>query len=200
MANKHYIISFDAGTSWEGGAFVSISDRINVALCILSFLLAVISVITVAITLRQNHRMIENATRPYVTVYGAVTGFDASQFYLVIRNFGQSSALITEFSSSAELSQLVMAEELPIPFEHIVGQTLSPNQAMHFPISHLAVRSLDAPLSFHIRYSSFPKSYDESVTVSTQSFCDLLFVHAGKESDTLRVISNTLQEIAVNQL
>jgi len=180
--------------------FMNISDWINVALCILSLILAVISVVTVVITLRQNHRMIEQATRPYVTIYGAVTGFGATQFYLVLRNYGQSSALITEFSSDVDLSRLVLMDGLPIPLEHIVGHTLPPNRAIQFPINQLALKSADAPLSFHIRYSSFEKTYDECTTINIQSYRDYLIIHAGKDSDTLQVISNTLQEAAVRQL
>ena len=54
---------------------------INIMLCILSFILAAISVITVVITLRQNNRMIDNSTRPYVVVYSAVTNFQTPDFY-----------------------------------------------------------------------------------------------------------------------
>ena len=51
------------------GNVMSISDTINVVLCILSFVLAVISVIAVLITIRQNNKMIQNSTRPYITAY-----------------------------------------------------------------------------------------------------------------------------------
>ena len=49
---------------------MDISTVVNIVLCILSFILALISIVTVVITLRQNHTMIENATRPYICVYG----------------------------------------------------------------------------------------------------------------------------------
>lgn len=45
------------------------STKVNIILAVLSFLLAVISIVTVVITLRQNHTMIENATRPYLCIY-----------------------------------------------------------------------------------------------------------------------------------
>ena len=54
---------------------MQITDWINVILCILSFALAIISVITVIITLRQNNKMIENTRRPYIVIYGRVTDF-----------------------------------------------------------------------------------------------------------------------------
>lgn len=179
---------------------MAISDWINATLCILSLILAVISVVTVAITLRQNHRMIENSTRPYVTIYGAVTAFHATQFYLVLRNYGQSSAQITDFSCNIDLSNLVLEDGLPVPFKHIIGCTLAPGQAIQFPINHLRLRAMDSPLSFTIRYSFMKKTYEEVVSVNVQSHSDYLIVHAGKGSDTEKVIANTLQEIAVRQL
>lgn len=177
-----------------------ISDWINVTLCILSLILAVISVITVVITLRQNHRMIENATRPYVTIYGAVTGFDATVFYLVLRNYGQSSALITEFSSHADLSHLTFNDGFPVPFKHIVGSTIAPNQAIQVPICLWKLKPEDTPLSFTIKYSCSGKTYKEATTINIKSHCDNLIVHAGKESDKSAVIANVLQEIAIRLL
>ena len=54
---------------------MSISDWINVVLCILSFVLAAVSVVTVIITIRQNNRMIQNSTRPYIVLTIATTFF-----------------------------------------------------------------------------------------------------------------------------
>lgn len=54
---------------------MTVSDWINLSLSILSFILAVISVVTVVITLRQNHKMIEESNRPYITVYGRDTPY-----------------------------------------------------------------------------------------------------------------------------
>lgn len=177
-----------------------VSDWINMVLCVLSLVLAAISVITVVITLRQNHRMIENSTRLYLTIYGAVTAFHATQFYLVLRNFGQSSAQIDDFSCNVDLSNFALMDDLPVPFKHIVGMTIAPNQAIHFPINHLRFTGMDAPLSFTIKYSSLSRTYKETVAVNMQAHTDYLIVHAGKGSDTQNVISNTLQEIAVRQL
>ena len=44
-------------------------EIINLILCILSFLLAAISVVTVILTLKQNNKMLEASVRPYVVVY-----------------------------------------------------------------------------------------------------------------------------------
>ena len=42
------------------------STIVNIILCVLSFILAAISVVTVVITLRQNNKMIEESTRPVI--------------------------------------------------------------------------------------------------------------------------------------
>ena len=47
---------------------MDLATKVNVALCILSFILATISVVTVVITLRQNNKMISESTRPYITI------------------------------------------------------------------------------------------------------------------------------------
>lgn len=177
-----------------------ISDWINVALCLLSFILAVISVLTVIITLRQNQYMIENSTRPYVTIYSAVTAFDATLVYLVLRNYGQSSALITKFSSNVDFSRLTFMEGFPIPFEHIVGRTIAPNQAIHALINHIPLKEMSEPLSFTIRYSSLGKVYEEQTSINFQSDCDFLIAHAENSRSTGKIIANVLEEIAVRQL
>lgn len=72
---------------------MSITDWINLSLSTLSLILAIISVVTVVITLRQNNKMIESDSRPYITVYGDMTNFSDLQFYIIVKNFGKSGAL-----------------------------------------------------------------------------------------------------------
>ena len=48
---------------------MDLSVEVNIILCILSFVLALVSVVTVVITLRQNNKMIESTSRPYVGIY-----------------------------------------------------------------------------------------------------------------------------------
>lgn len=47
---------------------MDLSTKVNIVLSVLSFILAVISIVTVVITLRQNNKMIENSSRPYVCI------------------------------------------------------------------------------------------------------------------------------------
>ena len=57
--------------------------KVNLALTIVSSFLAFISVVTVIITIRQNHKMIESATRPYISIYGESINPGSPMFYIV---------------------------------------------------------------------------------------------------------------------
>lgn len=177
---------------------MQISDWINVILSILSFLLTVISIITVVITLRQNHKMIENATRPYLTVYGAVTNFQEPQYYLVLRNFGQSNALITEFTSSIDLSICSDCSGV-IPFEHIVGFTLAPNQAIQVPIDYNALISISQGITITMQYTSGQKNSEISV-INPPAHADYPISRASTSGNEMKIISFTLQDIATRML
>ena len=73
---------------------MDLSTTVNITLAVLSFLLAAISIVTVVITLRQNNKMIENSTRPYICIYFDYTQFGEPTGYFVVKNFGASAAYI----------------------------------------------------------------------------------------------------------
>lgn len=183
---------------------MSVSDKINILLCVLSFFLSAISIIFVIITIRQNSHMIENATRPYIKFYGASTWVGSVPFYLVLRNFGQSSAVITGFSSSVDLSKCSILDgiisDACVPFKHIIGYTIAPNQAMRIPIDHFKLIELDKNPSFTIRYSSGKKNYTETTVINMLAHTDSVSAHAGDEMPDIKVISRVLQEMNVRQL
>lgn len=76
---------------------MDVSIIVNIILCVLSFILAAISVVTVVITLRQNNKMIEGSTRPVISVYTDEINAGNPFFYLIVKNFGKSPAYITKF-------------------------------------------------------------------------------------------------------
>ena len=61
---------------------MDLSTKVNIVLSVLSFILAAISIVTVVITLRQNNKMIENSTRPYVSIL--ITHNLASQLAILL--------------------------------------------------------------------------------------------------------------------
>ena len=100
---------------------------VNIILSILSFALAAISVVTVVITLRQNNKMIESSTRPYVVAYGQVANFQSPSFYLVLKNFGQSAATIKSLKCDVNLVDFAYGVGHE-PFGCIEGAFIAPQQ------------------------------------------------------------------------
>ncbi len=105
---------------------MDVSIIVNIVLSVLSFLLAAISVITVVITLKQNNKMLEASSKPYVVAY-LVYQEAPSHIYLCIKNFGQTGAIVKslkiepEFSLHKKSSNELMNETM-----------LAPNQQLHF--------------------------------------------------------------------
>lgn len=187
---------------------MKLTDWINLALTIVSFLLAAISVVSVILTLRQNNRMIENSTRPYISLYGNTTHYSVFNFYLVLRNFGNSGALITNFFCDIDLSKCIAINDTileimnnrPIPFEHIIGYTLNPGQALQFPVDFYKMLQLNKTPTFVVEYSSSEKKYTEKFQLNLLAHFDYLNCYASSDIKPEQVISRVLQDMIIRKL
>ena len=61
---------------------LSPSDIIQLLGILLSTIISTLAVIISVVTLRQNHQMVEESTRPYIIVYTAATNFQSPMYYL----------------------------------------------------------------------------------------------------------------------
>lgn len=172
---------------------------VNVILCVLSFILAVISVITVVITLRQNHKMIDNSTRPYVTVYSSVTNCDGIRYYLCVKNFGQSGAVITEFNCNCDLSQYSYHDG-KTPFEHLSNTFIAPGQSFLCNIDHLKFFKNPPTLTFTVKYKADSKKYMDTFIINPEADSDLIHTRSCSKNQELASISYTLQELVERQV
>lgn len=102
------------------------ATTVNIMLSILSFALAAISVITVVITLRQNNKMLEADSRPYVVAY-LVYQESPNHIYLCIKNFGKTSAIVKSLNIDPEFSLHKKTSS-----ELMNNTMLAPNQQLHF--------------------------------------------------------------------
>ena len=179
---------------------MQISDWINIILCILSFILALISVVTVVITLRQNRKMIENSTRPYIVIYGRVTNFQDPAYYLVVKNMGQTGAEITEFGCNMDLSKYAYSEGIT-PLAHIKGTFLAPNQSIVTNIDPIKLTKENVDdIEFNITYHSGVKNYKEKYKVHYRADRDNIQGRANTKNQELKIISFTLQDLVEKQL
>lgn len=174
---------------------MQLSDWINVILCVLSFLLAVISVVTVVITLRQNHKMIQNSTRPYIVAMAQLANFQEPTFYLVLKNFGASGATILEMSTSIAPNEVSYREEMT-PFNNIEGTFLAPGQKIISSLYSKKFKEKDIrEFSVHLRYTDGMKTYEEDCPINYKAFIENVCMRAATEGKELRTISYALQDL-----
>lgn len=75
-----------------------ISDKIQLLGIVVSTLTSLIAIIISVRTLKQNSKMIEDSSRPYIGIYGMSTYICNRHYYIIIKNFGQSVAHIKSLS------------------------------------------------------------------------------------------------------
>lgn len=147
---------------------MDISTISNIVLSILSFILAVISIIFLKITLVQNNKILEEANRPYITIsFDAITTSNRNN-YFVIKNYGNSAGHILKFQYPDELKTSEQGNHLyNEQFDAIIGITLAPGQAKLLPWN---IVQFSEPLDFEIVYRSnfSEKEYSESVSLNVK--------------------------------
>lgn len=172
---------------------MDIATIVNIVLCVLSFALAAISVITVVITLRQNSKMIEESTRPYVSVYFQPL-FDIN--YLILKNFGNSTAKITSFHTNVDFRTCI-EDDAHLPFTHICNTYLHPGERILSPIEEVyKLYEQYGSLIFDIAYESSGKSYSEHIEINMQSYADHASIRTTvKPENAQKIIAESLQDI-----
>ena len=179
---------------------MELPDWINLRVVILSFILAAISVITVIITLRQNNKMIESESRPYIAIYGDMTNFANLQFYIIIKNFGKSGAIIKDFSCDVDLTKYNYGITVT-PFECIKGTLIAPNQNIVCSIDNKKLTADNiGVLNFNIVYEFYGKTYNEKYSVNYAAFRKNLTTKTSTKGKELQTISYTLQEMVQKDL
>lgn len=168
----------------------------NIILSALSFLLAFISIVFVIVTLKQNNRMLEASSRPYISIYLETITICEQTTFFVIKNFGTTPALITKFEYDPILKTTPQKHNLyNLQFDYIRELTISPGQSKLMPYD---TQKLSNPnLTFVIGYiSQDEKYYEDSVTVNAKNYSHIPVPRpeTGVSPDNLREV-NTLREI-----
>lgn len=166
---------------------MSISDWINVVLCVLSSLLAAISIVTVVITLRQNHKMIENATRPYIAISYETTCVapESPKRYIVVKNYGQSAAEIKDVSCTGLQNRAFLTQ-----FNRLKNSSLAPMQRRIYYLEDSIDSSKNGAVTFSYTYCGNGKQYVESTVVQVNN--GSLIYRSSKESCALQEIVERL--------
>lgn len=143
---------------------LSDSDKIAVVALAVSAFLGIVSMMISVCTLKQNSKMIENSTRPYITIYGQLV-YESVKYVLILKNFGASSGIITKFTSDTDLSGTTGLDNIK-PFGHIVGTNLVPNQSIccDLDLGRLKKNNIST-INFEIEYQGV-KKYSEKIVVN----------------------------------
>ena len=174
---------------------LTISDVIEIVGIVASLITSIVAICISVKTLKQNSSMVEESTRPYVSIYIGTTHFSAITVYMIIKNFGSSLATITAFNCDLNLVSYAYDKER-IPFANIVGTSLCPGEAIQYPIR---LENCDDSIKFlniNICYKSSSKEYFEHISLNLSAYFEA--VHVRVKSDLS--ISYALQDIAEKML
>lgn len=158
---------------------LALSDIIEIVGIIVSAIVSIVAIVISVKTLKQtqitneqNNRMLEESTRPYVTIYlDAITVCEQTS-YFVLKNFGNSPALITEFKCDPALKETKQCSPLlQEQFDFVNHIVLAPGQAklLQYDVTRLP----SSTLTFNISYLANNTEYHETVTMNVKNFIHL---------------------------
>lgn len=177
---------------------LTLTDILEMVGIISTFITSIIAITISVKTLKQNSKMIEDSTRPYICMYVGTTYFSSLRVYLIIKNYGSSSARITDFSCSYDLS-LISLDENRVPFSNIIGSNLCPGETLHFLIDNTKLCADTKLLNVQITYKTDQHTYSETCVINFAAFFDAPYIHKETKND-VKEISFALQNIVEKML
>lgn len=180
------------------------SDVIEIVGIVTSFITSIVAIVISVKTLKQNSQMIEDSSRPYIGIYGMSVHIHQPQYYIIIKNFGQSGALITSFRPSIDMQQISKNDGF-IPFSHFEGVSIMPGQSFRTAIDFDKVSSLGLSyIIFDVTYSCGKRTYSDSIQLKVDANLGNLESHQTPKSTDLgknvSVLSETLQDMHIKHL
>ncbi len=180
-------------------AQLTASDYIEILSILVSLICSIVAIVISIKTLKQNSQMIENSTRPYIGVYLASTYIRDVTCYLVVKNFGQSSALIESFTYDFDLKSVTDTPSYH-PFNNIESSTFMPQQSNKCYIELPKILEKTDQINFHIVYRSGIHRYEDDICVKLNSRIGDFITHNTSKDKELSIISETLQDAYISSL
>lgn len=183
----------------DTSSLLSTSDIIQLGGIISSTLIGVIAIIISVITLRQNHKLIQESARPYILVYTGITYFHDLHYYLIIKNFGQTGAQITDFSCDYDLSICSYSPTHP-PFSHIVDTFIAPGQSLVYDVDSQKLLKDTRLLKISIAYKADKQTFNDTFSLNLDADADIIRSRPLKGTNDLKLIAFALQDISEKML
>ena len=109
--------------------------------------LVIVSVVVSVLTLRQNSKMIEGSTRPYIGVSSLQVNNGSPAFLIAVKNYGATAGKITSFNCDCNLADFAFSPE-PRPLRQgIEGTTLMPGQKIVCVVDYRAMRDANIKIT-----------------------------------------------------
>lgn len=173
----------------------------NIVLSALSFGLALVSVLIAIFTLRQNNKMIEASTRPYVGFKVERIDTGTVRYLFVLRNYGTSIALMKKIDIGVDLEPLKQLPTPGGPFEDIADTTLMPGQQLSCVINYDGLKSQVADFVVHLEYDSLSgKHYKETLPINVAMNANMVVSRTSTKDGELKSISYSIQEFLERSL
>ena len=176
------------------------SDTIQLIGILVSLATSISAIMISVLSLKQNSKMIEKSTRPYISIYGASTYIGSSNYYIVLKNFGHSSATIHEFLYDFDLAKCTVNPSPSEPFQSIDNSTIVPGQSLHALIDLNKALKETKVINFHISYSSGIHKYNEDFCLNLSGNLGNFVIHKSTKGKELATISETLQDMYIHSL
>lgn len=182
---------------------INLFDHIQAIGPLVSFFTSIAAIVISVIAVKQTQQSIENAARPYVTIYYKYISIISLHHYFVIKNLGQSEAIITKFKCSQDLSQL-KDKNGNTPFSHIINTSFAPGENMVFYLENLTPmlnKLKDGEVFiFDIEYRCGRKKYKNHITVNPLVYDDTPISRQFMEGSAEKVIAYALQDMIEKML
>lgn len=175
----------------------TISDWLTLIGIIASLITSIVAIWISIKTLNQNNKMIEDSSRPVISIYSRYLD---GKLYIITKNFGNSSCTIdyihSDMNITEEESQIIRGN----PFAKAKGATLPPNGQMicTFIPHKLKTRKFN----FDIKYHSTSHEYTDRFYLDCDAdnpFPDTHTSVKGTEK-SLETVSRTLEDILKTRL
>lgn len=128
---------------------------------ILSVVAIVISVVAIVKTSRDNNKILEANSRPYISVYTETLIANKNHFYIIVRNFGNTNAIIQNIKVDEKTRAMIKLGK-DFYFDNIIKSQLAPGQSITHVVTTLDEKyDYDHVSTFEIIYKSSQKKYSD---------------------------------------
>lgn len=171
---------------------MSISDIIQIVAIIVSTVISIISICIAVKSLKQTNKSICDANKSDVVIYPDFIQVNSIRTnYLIIKNFGKSSAII----DSIDFSNNDFFENTYTPFYNLSKCSIAPNQTFSTIVDYKKYPYI--PFDITIKYHDNLGSYEKFFSINTEAMAkQLVGLATSNNQDSLeKTISTIGQEL-----